>query len=138
MKERTLIIFKPDCMLAKIEGIVLDRFLKNGFEIKASKMIKMTDEILKKHYAHLVNESFFPLIVEFMKEQPVMVCILERDDAIKTARLMIGETDSKKATQGTIRADFGENNRRNVVHASDSIESAEREISIYFSPSEIC
>lgn len=135
--ERTLIILKPDCMQKKLEGVVLDRFLKNGFELVACKMMRLDEEILTRHYAHLKNEAFFPKILEFMTSGNVLVCLFEGDNAIKRAREMLGPTDSAKAEKGTIRGDFGENNRMNIAHASDSPESAAKETDTFFLKSEI-
>ncbi len=135
--ERTLIILKPDCIQKKLEGVVLDRFLKNGFNLIACKMMRLDEKILTRHYEHLKNESFFPLILEFMTSDNVLVCLFERENAIKFAREMLGPTDSTKADKGTIRGDFGENNRMNIAHASDSPESAAKETQTFFLESEI-
>ena len=135
--ERTLIILKPDCMGKKLEGVVLDRFLKAGFSLLACKMMRLDAEILSRHYAHLKNEVFFPKIVEFMTSDRVLVCLFEGDGAIVRAREMLGPTDSTKAVAGTIRGDFGTDNRMNIAHASDSVESVERETATFFLKSEI-
>lgn len=135
--ERTLIILKPDCMEKKLEGLVLDRFLKNGFNLIACKMMRLDRDILTRHYAHLVDKPYFPPILDFMMRSNVLVCILEGENAISKAREMLGPTDSTKAPKGTIRGDYGTNMRENIAHASDSAESAEREIANFFSKSEI-
>ncbi len=135
--ERTLIIFKPDCVQKKLEGEILDRFLKNGFDLAACKMARLDEEILRRHYAHLVDQPYFPKIVEFMTSGNVIICILQAENAISRAREMLGPTDSAKAEKGTIRGDFGEDMRRNIAHASDSAESAEREIANFFLKGEI-
>ncbi|MBO5781477.1 MAG: nucleoside-diphosphate kinase [Opitutales bacterium] len=135
--ERTLIIFKPDCIKKKLEGKVLDIFLSKGFDLKACKMMKLDMDILIRHYNHLKDMPFFPGIVEFMTSDNVMVLVFEAENAISRARELLGPTDSKKAEKGTIRGDFGTDMRMNVCHASDSVESAEREIANFFLPEEI-
>lgn len=135
--ERTLIIFKPDCIEKKVEGEVLDRFLKNGFNLIACKMMRLDMELLKKHYFEHIEKPFFPPLAEFMQSGNVIVAVLEREDAIAKAREMLGPTDSTKAPKGTIRGDFGTNMRVNICHASDSVESANREISNFFTAEEI-
>lgn len=135
--ERTLIILKPDCMKKKLEGVVLDRFLQAGFNLLACKMMRLDEEILARHYAHLKDEPFFPRIVEFMTSGNVLVCLLEGENAIAKARGMLGPTDSSKADKGTIRGDFGTDNRMNIAHASDSPESAARETETFFLKGEI-
>ncbi len=135
--ERTLVIFKPDCIKKKLEGKVLDIFLSKGFDLKACKMMKLDMDILIRHYNHLKDMPFFPGIVEFMTSDNVMVLVFEAENAISRARELLGPTDSKKAEKGTIRGDFGTDMRMNVCHASDSVESAEREIANFFLPEEI-
>ena len=135
--EKTLIILKPDCMSKKLEGVVLDRFLKAGFNLLACKMMRLDEEILSRHYAHLKSEVFFPKIVEFMTSDCVLVCFFEGENAIARAREMLGPTDSTKAAAGTIRGDFGTDNRMNIAHASDSPESAAREVETFFLSGEI-
>ena len=135
--ERTLIIFKPDCIKKKLEGKVLDIFLSKGFDLKACKMMKLDMDILIRHYNHLKDMPFFPGIVEFMTSDNVMVLVFEAENAISRARELLGPTDSKKAEKGTIRGDFGTDMRMNVCHPSDSVESAEREIANFFLPEEI-
>ncbi len=135
--ERTLIIFKPDCIKKKLEGKVLDIFLSKGFNLKACKMMQLDMDILSRHYAHLKDMPFFPGIVEFMTSDNVIVLVFEAENAIAKARELLGPTDSTKAAKGTIRGDFGTDMRMNICHASDSIESAEREIANFFKPEEI-
>ena len=135
--EKTLIILKPDCMEKKLEGLVLDRFLKSGFNMIACKMMRLDKEILTRHYAHLADKPYFPPILDFMMRSNVLVCIFEGENAIARAREMLGPTDSTKAAKGTIRGDYGTNMRENIAHASDSPESAESEIANFFSKSEI-
>lgn len=135
--ERTLIIFKPDCMERRHVGNVLDRFERAGFSIVGCKMTLLTPRILREHYAHVANLPFYPEIETFMSSRPVIVMVLEGHSAIKRVRDLLGPTDSRKAPKGTIRGDFGTEMMRNVVHASDSAENAATEVARFFEPSEL-
>jgi len=135
--ERTLIILKPDCVKRKLCGEVLSRFEKNGFAISAMKMVKLSHSVLEEHYAHLKEKPFFPSVLEFMSSTPVIIAILEKENAVEEVRKMCGATDPKKAEKGTIRADLGTSTQENVIHASDSEETAEKEIRRFFRPEEI-
>lgn len=130
--EKTLIIFKPDCLRKRLMGTVLGRFERAGFTIAGCKMVKLEPELLKEHYAHLADEPFFPGISAFMESGPVVVMVLEGDNVIRRVRELVGPTDSVQAPAGTIRGDYGDNAMRNVVHASDSLESAQAEIRRFF------
>jgi nucleoside-diphosphate kinase len=135
--EKTLIIFKPDCMEKRHVGNVLDRFERAGFSIVGCKMTLLTPRILREHYAHVANLPFYPEIEAFMSSRPVIVMVLEGHSVIKKVRNLLGPTDSRKAAKGTIRGDFGTEMMRNVVHASDSVENAAIEVARFFEPSEI-
>lgn len=135
--ERTLILLKPDCVQDKNCGEVIGRFEKAGFNIRACKMMNLSLETLKEHYAHVADKPFFPEITEFMQSSPVIAMILEGDNAVAKVRDMIGPTDSTKADKGTIRGDLGKTMMVNVVHASDSVENAQIEINRFFDSSEI-
>ena len=135
--EKTLILFKPDCFEKKVLGQVIDRFEKKGFSIIGSKMIRLNYELLKEHYSHVVHLPFFSDIAEFMSSRPVMAMILEGEDVILRVRELLGPTDSEVAKKGTIRGDLGTNRMKNVVHASDSAESASIEINRFFEADQI-
>src|SRR3989344_5054229 len=135
--ERTLIILKPDCVKRHLCGEVLSRFEKAGFRIAAMKMAKLSHSILSEHYAHLKEKPFFPSVLEFMSSTPVIIAILERENAVEEVRKMCGATDPKKAEKGTIRADLATSTQENVIHASDSRETAEKEIKRFFRAEEI-
>lgn len=135
--EKTLILFKPDCFEKKVLGQVIDRFEKKGFSIIGSKMIRLNYELLKEHYSHVVHLPFFCDIAEFMSSRPVMAMILEGEDVILRVRELLGPTDSEVAEEGTIRGDLGTNRMKNVVHASDSAESASIEINRFFEADQI-
>jgi len=135
--ERTLILLKPDCVQDKNCGEVIGRFEQAGFTIRACKMMNLSLEVLKEHYAHVADKPFFPEITEFMQSSPVIGMILEGESAVEKVRAMLGPTDSTKAEKGTIRGDLGKTMMINVVHASDSPENAQAEIQRFFDTSEI-
>lgn len=136
-EQTTLILLKPDCVSKNLCGEVLKRFESQGFRIRGLKMIQLTDELLKEHYAHIVERPFFPEVVAFMKQAPVVALALSGDNVIQRVRDLLGPTDSRKAEKGTIRGDFGEDSMTNVVHASDSPEAAAAELKRFFKDEEI-
>lgn len=141
--ERTLIILKPDCIQKSLVGGVIARFEEEGFRIIACKMIRLTDEVLREHYAHIAGFGFYPDVEAFMKESPVLVIVLEGDGIIEKMRDMLGVTDCREAVSGTIRADWGnkedgKSKMCNIAHASDSAAAAVAEISRFFNAEEIC
>lgn len=135
--ERTLIIIKPDALNRGISGKVLARFEEKGLKIVALKMVWLDEKLLREHYAHLASKPFFPDIVKFMSSSPVVVGVLEGRNAIELVRGMCGVTDANKAAPGTIRGDFAISTSRNVIHASDTPETAKIEIGRFFKPEEI-
>ena len=135
--EKTLVIFKPDCLEQRHVGNVLDRFEKAGFTIAACKMVQLTPKVLREHYAHVADKPFYPEIEKFMSSRPVLVLALEGDSVVSKVRDLLGPTDSRKAPKGTIRGDFGTEMMKNVVHASDSVDNAKIELARFFSPGEI-
>ncbi len=135
--EKTLILLKPDCTTRRLCGEVIARFEKAGLQILACKMLKMTPEVLREHYAHIVQKPFYPEVEEFMLRAPVIGLVLSGEDAVAKVRLMIGPTDSRKADKGTVRGDFGLDSMENIVHASESPEAAALEIDRFFNPREI-
>jgi len=135
--EKTVVLLKPDCVQKGLMGEVLKRFEAQGFRLVGCKMMQLDDAILKDHYAHLVELPFFPEILGFMQSSPIMALALEGEGIIQKVRDFIGPTDSTKAEKGTVRGDLGEDKMRNVVHASDSSESAQAELSRCFRPGEL-
>ena len=135
--QKTLIILKPDCMAKKHAGSVIDRFEKAGFEIVGAKMIRLTPQVLREHYAHVASKPFYPEIEQFMSSLPVIVVALRGADVVTKVRDLLGPTDSRKAAKGTIRGDFGSDMMTNVVHASDSDENARIELARFFKPEEL-
>jgi len=135
--ENTLIIFKPDCIEKKRVGNVLERFENAGFKILGCKMTRLNAPLLKEHYAHIAHQPYYPPLEAFMLSGPVIVMALQGEGAIAKVREMLGPTDSHKAAKGTIRGDFGTDNRVNILHASDGEESARAEIARFFKPEEL-
>jgi nucleoside-diphosphate kinase len=135
--ETTLILFKPDCVTKGLTGEVLQRFESAGFRIHGLKMIQLTDEVLKEHYAHVADKPFFPDIAAFMKSSPVVALALGGENVIARVRDLLGPTDSKKAAAGTIRGDFGTDMMVNMCHASDSPEAAAAEVKRFFKAGEV-
>ena len=135
--ERSLILLKPDCLNSHHAGEVISRFEKAGFEIRAAKLITLTDDLLKEHYAHIAARPFFPEIVEFMSSRPVLALVLEGENAVAAIRDLIGPTDSTKAPAGTIRGDMGTTSMENICHASDSVENAAIEVERFFNTGEV-
>jgi nucleoside-diphosphate kinase len=135
--QRTLILLKPDAIEKKICGKVITRFEDAGFTIRGCKMLILTPQILRDHYAHIAAKPFYPEVETFMGSLPVIAMVLEGDDIIAKMRDMLGVTDSTKAAPGTIRAEFGQTMMLNVAHASDSPETAIKEIERFFSEKEL-
>ncbi len=136
-QETTLLLLKPDCVARGINGEVIKRFEDEGFRIRGCKMIQLTDELLKEHYAHIADRPFFPDVANFMKSKPVIALALTGENIIAHVRDLLGPTDSKAAPKGTIRGDFGSDKMTNVVHASDSPEAAAVELKRFFKDGEI-
>jgi len=135
--QKTLIIFKPDCMEQRHVGNVLNRFETAGFTIVGCKMLRLTPALLREHYAHVADKPFYPEIERFMSSRPVIVMALKGDAIVQKVRDLLGPTDSRKAAKGTIRGDFGTEMMKNVVHASDSDENGRIEINRFFKADEI-
>ncbi|MCL9775970.1 nucleoside-diphosphate kinase [Vibrio methylphosphonaticus] len=136
--ERTFSIVKPDAVERNLIGEIYHRIEKAGLRIVAAKMVRLTDEQAKGFYAEHEGKPFFPALREFMTSGPIMVQVLEGEDAICRYRELMGKTNPEEAACGTIRADYALSMRYNSVHGSDSPESAAREIEFFFPESEIC
>ncbi|EEP46648.1 Nucleoside diphosphate kinase [Haemophilus influenzae] len=137
MTERTFSIVKPDAVKRNIIGAILTRFEQNGFKIIASKMVRLTREQAEGFYAEHQGKEFFAPLVEYMMSSPIVVSVLEKENAVKDYRTLIGTTNPETAEEGTIRKDFALSQRENSVHGSDSIENANREIAYFFTDCEI-
>jgi nucleoside-diphosphate kinase len=137
MLERTLVLLKPCTIERALVGEIVSRFEKKGLRIAGMKMMQLDDEILADHYSHLVGKSFFGILKESMMRTPVIAMCLEGIDAITVVRNITGSTNGRMADVGTIRGDYCMSNQQNIVHASDSPESAEIELKRFFRPEEI-
>lgn len=136
-EERTLIIIKPDGLQRSLVGEITRRFERKGLKIVGIKMMKLEDAIIEEHYAHHKEKPFFPTIKNFMKSAPVVIMALSGINAISAVRLIVGPTRGHEADAGSIRGDFSISGQSNIVHASDSKESAEKEIKRFFKDGEI-
>lgn len=136
--ERTFSIVKPDAVAKNVIGEIYSRFEKNGLSIVASKMLRLSREQAEGFYAEHKGRPFFPALIEFMTSGPVMVQVLEGENAILKNRELMGATNPQEAAAGTIRADFADSIDANAVHGSDAPESAAREIAYFFAASDIC
>jgi nucleoside-diphosphate kinase len=131
--QQTLILLKPDAVERGLVGEILKRFENKGLKIAAMKMLHITPELARKHYAEHTGKDFYPGLEKYITQSPVVAAILEgSEQTIAVVRRMVGPTDGNEAPAGTIRGDYSLSNRLNLVHASDSPESAEREIKIFF------
>ena len=136
--ERTLSIIKPDAVAKNVIGKIITRFEEGGLRVVAAKMLQLDQESAGGFYAEHKERSFFPELMEFMTSGPVVVQVLEGEDAIAKNRELMGATNPADAKPGTIRADFAQSIDANAVHGSDSSASAEREINYFFKAEEIC
>ncbi|MGZ4957904.1 MAG: nucleoside-diphosphate kinase [Methylomonas sp.] len=136
--ERTFSIIKPDAVAKNVIGEIVSRFEKNGLRIVASKMVQLSKEQAEGFYAEHKERGFFNDLVSFMTSGPVVVQVLEGENAVLKNRELMGATNPKEAAPGTIRADFAVSIDENAVHGSDAPESAAREIAYFFSADELC
>ena len=130
--ERTYIMTKPDAYKRGLIGQIISRIENKGYKITDMKMMNLTEDILREHYAHIADKPFFPEILEFMTSGPVVGMIIEGEDCVAGMRTLMGPTDPAKANPGTIRGDFAINPGENIIHGSDSVENAEIEIKRFF------
>ena len=135
--QKTLIIFKPDCLEQRHVGEVISRFEQAGFAIIGCKLVQLSPALLREHYAHVADRPFYPNLERFMSSRPVLVMGLAGDDVVQRVRDLLGPTDSCKAEKGTIRGDFGTDTTVNVVHASDSEANGAIELARFFRPDEL-
>jgi nucleoside-diphosphate kinase len=130
--ERSLVLIKPDAVRRGLVGEILGRFESKGLVVEAMVLREMDARLADEHYADHVTKAFYPPLKEFMTSGPLVALVLAGDEVIEVVRTMIGSTDGRKAAAGTIRGDFSLSNRENLVHASDSPESAKRELALWF------
>ena len=135
--ERTFAMFKPGVLQRRVVGEIISRVEKKGFNIVALKLMRVSKELAQSHYAEHEGKPFFQSLIDYVTSGPVVAMVLERQDAISVLRTVVGATNPDKAYPGTIRGDFGVSTERNLIHASDSTESAAREINLFFKAQEI-
>jgi nucleoside-diphosphate kinase len=136
--QKTLVLLKPDCVERRLIGTLISRFEAKGLNIVAMKLIRVTPALSKQHYAEHVAKPFYKTLEEFITSAPVVAMAIEGLDVIQVVRNMLGATSGLKAAPGTIRGDFSSSRQMNLVHASDSEESAARELALYFKAEEFC
>jgi nucleoside-diphosphate kinase len=136
--QRSLVLLKPDCVQRRLVGEMISRFEAKGLRIVAMKLIQITPELSKKHYAEHVAKPFYPGLEAFITSSPVVALAVEGLEAITVIRNMLGATSGLKAAPGTIRGDYSCSRQMNLVHASDGEEAAARELELYFSKNEFC
>ncbi|XP_037547643.1 nucleoside diphosphate kinase B [Nematolebias whitei] len=137
LQERTFIAIKPDGVQRGIIGEIIKRFETKGFKLVAMKMLHASEELLMKHYIDLKDKPFFPTLVNYMSSGPLVAMVWEGKGVVKTGRVMLGETNPADSKPGTIRGDFCIDVGKNIIHGSDSVESANKEISLWFQPGEL-
>ena len=137
MAERTLIIIKPDAVQRHLAGRIIARFEAKGLKLVAAKLMQISEELARRHYAAHQDKPFFTPAVTFTSSSPSLLMVWEADGIIEITRKMIGSTFGYDAQPGTIRGDFGCSQRYNLIHGSDSPESAQKEISLFFKPEEL-
>ena len=135
--EKTFVMIKPDGVQRNLIGKIISRFEEKGLKIAALKLMRLDEKTAREHYKEHVNKPFFPGLLEYITSGPVVAMVLEGKNAVDEVRKMMGKTNPQEALPGTIRGDFGLEIGRNVIHGADSKESAQREISLYFSSDEI-
>jgi nucleoside-diphosphate kinase len=136
--ERSLVLIKPDAIQRGLAGEIISRLEKKGLKIVAMKMLRMDKNLAQRHYAIHTGKAFFDDLVNFITSSPIIAIIFQGKNAVEIIRQIMGETDSAKAHSGTIRGDYGIDIGHNLVHGSDSLENASKEIELFFRTEEIC
>ena len=135
--EQTLIIIKPDALQRALVGETIKRFEQKGLKIVGNKMVNLDEKTLDEHYAHIADKPFYPAVKRFMMSTPVIIQCWEGVECVETVRLICGVTNARKADAGTIRGDMSMSLQSNIVHASDSLETAEKEVTRFFKDEEL-
>jgi len=135
--EKSLVLIKPDAMHRKLTGTIIARLEEQGLRLVAARMLHMDKTLAQRHYAVHVDKPFFNNLVNYITSAPIIALVFEGEKAIELIRKIMGATDPAKAEAGTIRGDFGIDIERNTVHGSDAVETAEKEIKLFFSEKEI-
>ncbi|CAD7683382.1 unnamed protein product [Nyctereutes procyonoides] len=136
-QERTFLAVKPDGVQWRLVGEIMRRFERKGFKLVALKLVQASDELLREHYARLRERPFYGRLVDYMHSGPMVAMVWQGLDVVRAARALIGATDRADAAPGTIRGDFCVEVGKNVIHGSDSVESARREIALWFHSDEL-
>ncbi|WP_422663632.1 nucleoside-diphosphate kinase [Sporomusa sp.] len=135
--ESTLVLLKPDAVKRNLSGEIISRFERRGFGISALKLVRLSRDVAAKHYEEHQNKPFYPALIEFITSGPVVAMVVTGPHAVSIVRKMMGSTNPAEALPGTIRGDYATTMDNNIVHGSDSVASAKREIAIYFTEEEI-
>lgn len=135
--ERTFLMVKPDGVKRQLIGDIVDRFERKGFVLKGAKLMQITEDLAKKHYAEHAERPFFGELVDFITSGPVFAMVWEGENVISVGRLMMGATNPLESAPGTIRGDYSTTVSHNVIHGSDSFSSAQREIALFFNELEL-
>ncbi len=135
--QRTLILFKPDCVQRRLVGTILARFEAKGLRVAGLKLVNVGTELAEKHYAEHLGKPFFPGLIGFLTGGPVVAAVLHGPESVAVVRRMLGKTNGQESEPGTIRGDYSISRQNNLVHGSDSPASAEREIALWFAPTDL-
>lgn len=135
--ERTLVLLKPDAVQRDLVGEIITRLERKGLKLVGLKMMRLPDALLNEHYSHLVGRDFFPEVKSFMQLTPVVACCWEGTDCVNTVRTLCGITKAREAEPGTIRGEFAMSVQANLIHCSDSLETARIEVERFFKPEEL-
>ncbi|MBN2002899.1 MAG: nucleoside-diphosphate kinase [Anaerolineae bacterium] len=136
--ERTLILLKPDAVQRGLIGEIIRRIEQRGLRIAALKLMQVTPELAARHYGEHAGKSFYESLISFITSSPIVAMVVEGPEAVAVMRATMGKTNAREAAPGTIRGDLGNSKGNNLVHGSDSLESAKREVALFFKPEEIC
>jgi nucleoside-diphosphate kinase len=135
--ERTLVLLKPDAVQRDLVGEIIARLERKGLKLVGLKMMRLSDDLLDTHYSHLVGRDFFAEVKSFMRLTPIIACCWEGTDCVNTVRLLCGVTKAREAAPGTIRGEFAMSVQANLIHCSDSLETAKVEVERFFKPEEL-
>lgn len=138
MMEKSFVMLKPDTVQRRLMGKVISRFEEKGLQIVAAKMMHISPQLAQEHYQEHSDKPFFSSLIDYITSSAVMAMVIKGDDCISLIRKMVGATNPKEADLGTVRGDYALDTGRNIIHASDSPQSAQREISLFFQDDEIC
>jgi nucleoside-diphosphate kinase len=138
MVERSFVMLKPDAVSRRLIGKILSRFEEKGLKIVAVNLLEISEDLAKTHYGEHEGKPFFNDLIAYITSAPSLALVIEGDEAISLIRKIVGATNPKEADLGTIRGDYAMDTGRNIIHASDSPDSAKREINLFFNESELC